>query len=131
MRTNFIIMSVMALAIAGLFMSASGFNAVAGVGQNPTGGIGDEFSDKAGESDAIGENESFSGTRAGGESSSIVGLVLGGARKIATMLSMVVLLPRTLANIGFPAWFAGPVGTIGSLLASVGLIQFVTGRDLR
>jgi uncharacterized protein (DUF983 family) len=44
---------------------------------------------------------------------------------------MVVLLPMTLVDLGFPVWFAVPVGAPATIVASIGVIQFVTGRVLR
>jgi len=62
---------------------------------------------------------------------SIVGLVVAGSQLMTSMLSMVTLLPFELEQMGFPRWAALPVGLAVQLLASISVIQFVSGRVLR
>jgi hypothetical protein len=43
----------------------------------------------------------------------------------------VLILPNLFVNLGFPAWFANPVGWILQIAASVAVLQFAIGRTLR
>jgi len=130
MRTNVVIAALISFAIAGLLITGSGAGQHTGI-TDPVGGLDDEVQSQAEES-AVGDNGSgVSGTRGGGEDSSIISLVINGAKQIASIVGMVALLPLTLEQIGFPTWFAVPIGTAATLIVSVGLIQFITGRVLR
>jgi len=61
--------------------------------------------------------------------SNIVGLVVSGLGSLTDIAGAVVVLPITLMNLGFPAWFAVPIGTIAEAIVGIGIIQFATQRD--
>jgi hypothetical protein len=44
-------------------------------------------------------------------------------------VAAVGLLPVTLLRLGFPAYFAIPVGGVAQVIAFIGLIQFVRGTE--
>jgi len=86
--------------------------------------IGDEASvdsDEGGgiDADVAGDNEP-----------TIVGVAISGGEFIATLVGAVALVPLTLTRIGFPYWFAVPIGGAAQIIATIGLFQFVTGREL-
>jgi hypothetical protein len=58
-----------------------------------------------------------------------VGAILDFANMVRTFISVVTLLPLYLIRLGFPNWFAGPIGVLAQLIASIGLFQLVTGRE--
>jgi hypothetical protein len=128
MRTNVIFAMLLSFGVAGALITGSGFAALIGQG-DPVGTVDDRVSEQANESTL--ENGSVSGEKAPGDDASIISLVISGGQRIAEVIGMVVLLPMTLINLGFPPWFAVPVGAPATIIASIGVVQFVTGRVLR
>lgn len=126
MRTTFPVVLVLAMAVAAAFFGGSGFNALVQGDQN-TGALEDEVVSAANDS-AVKENEGLSAGRAGGGSDDIVGLIVSGGQSIFGFAGMIALLPLSLQNLGFPPWFALPIGSVFYILVTVGVIQFVTGR---
>ena len=79
----------------------------------------DEESDGDGLSaDVTGDNEP-----------TLVGLSISAGQFAAQLVASVALLPLTLARLGFPTYFAYPVGGIAQIIAFIGLAQFVIGRE--
>ena len=79
----------------------------------------DEESDGDGLSaDVTGDNEP-----------TLVGLSISAGQFAAQLVASVALLPLTLARLGFPTYFAYPVGGIAQIIAFIGLAQFVSGRE--
>jgi len=67
---------------------------------------------------------------AGDNEPTTVGLALSGGEFLATFVGAIALIPLTLTNIGFPYWFAVPIGGAAQIVGTIGLFQFVTGREL-
>jgi hypothetical protein len=67
---------------------------------------------------------------AGDNEPTIVGVAISGGEFIAQLVGAVALLPLTLVRLGFPNYFAVPVGGGAQVIATIGLFQFVTGREL-
>lgn len=86
----------------------------------------------------IGEEASVDSDQGGGLSAdvagdnepTVVGFAISGGQFIATLVGAVALLPLTLTRIGFPYWFGVPIGAGAQIIATIGLFQFVTGREL-
>jgi hypothetical protein len=62
---------------------------------------------------------------------SIVGLIIGGGRAIFTFLGVIALLPFEMNKLGFPWWFAFPIGLVLQIMAGVTGIQFAVNRVMR
>lgn len=122
-------MVLFAIGLAGAFFAGSGFNGLV-QGDGGTQQVSDVVNNSA-DGSVVGDSESLTGSRETTGDGSIVGLVIGGGRVIGSVIGKIVLLPFTLMQLGFPAWFALPVGAFSELVVSVGLIQFITGRVLR
>lgn len=58
-----------------------------------------------------------------------VGFVISGAAFLTNLVSSVALLPLTLTRLGFPNYFAVPVGAVAQIIAGIGVVQFTTGRE--
>lgn len=58
-----------------------------------------------------------------------VGAILQFGGMVRTFVSVVGFLPLYLMRLGFPNWFAAPIGVVAQLIASIGLFQVVTGRE--
>lgn len=127
MRTNFVWFLVIALGISALMWNLAGVDsALSGPSATDDLKSGDELESQApGEAEVNGSADSNSGE------SDIVGLVLAGGAGIANFVNMALLLPLELQRLGFPQWFAYPIGLAVQVIALVGLIQFVTNRVLR
>jgi hypothetical protein len=123
MRTKFPLAVILALAVAFLFFTGSGFNSL--VNGETSSGVDERFVERANDSSV---NESLEGSRSGTDDGSIVGLVIGGADDLGGILGLASAIPSTLAALGFPTWFADPIGYLAEIIISIGLIQFVTGR---
>jgi hypothetical protein len=67
---------------------------------------------------------------AGDNEPTIVGVAISGGEFVAQLAGAVALLPLTLVRLGFPNYFAVPVGGAAQVIATIGLFQFVTGREL-
>jgi hypothetical protein len=61
----------------------------------------------------------------------LVGLAISGGKFLAGLVGAVALLPLTLMDLGFPAYFALPVGGIAQIIAFVGLVQFTRLGELK
>lgn len=125
MRTQFLVVIVIALAVASMMLSMSGLNAV--FGQSKNADLESDLNSTANDT-AAGEGDFSADARSEG---SIVGFVISGAQSLGNALSMIVGLPYTLMGMGFPKYFAWPVGMAGYIIASIGFVQFITGRVLR
>lgn len=127
MRTNAVWFIVMALGIASLMWGLSG---VGGVLSGPSAAddlsSGDEL-----ESQAPGTPQINGSADTNSGESDIVGLILAGGAGVANFIGMAILLPIELQRLGFPHWFAYPIGLGVQFLATIGLVQFVTNRVMR
>lgn len=128
MRTLFPLAAVLCLGIMAAFFAGSGFNAIVS-GDAQTGQVQDSVVG-AGNDTAV-DSGKFNSSNAGGSESSIIGTVFAAAGQLFSFLQLVLLLPGTLRELGFPQWFALPVGSLVSIIVSVGFFQFVTQRDWR
>ena len=93
-------------------------------GDEPTaetlGDIGNESS-----VDPDSDNDGLGADVAGDNEPTLVGLGISAGRFVTQLVAAVALLPTTLARLGFPSYFAYPVGFIAQIIAFVGLAQFV------
>jgi hypothetical protein len=69
--------------------------------------------------DVVGDNEP-----------TLVGVAISGGQFLTTLVASVALLPVTLIRLGFPAYFAVPIGGGAQVVAFIGLIQFVRTGEL-
>jgi len=120
-------MVVMSLGLAGMMLGASGFEAAWGAPAPKTDAAQEEI-EKANESAGVKGTEGPVSGPVSSSDSSIVGLITDGLRGLVNIAGAVIVLPRTLVNLGFPGWFAWPIGTFASALAGIGIIQFATNR---
>lgn len=129
MRTAFTVAMVVSLAISGLMFAGSGFNQAVGV-EDRTSTLGDELEETANESRGTGDG-GFDSSARSQDDGSITGFIISGTTAVVSVIWMVVLMPVTLQNIGFPVWFATPIGLAFYVFASVGAAQFASGRLFR
>jgi hypothetical protein len=130
MRTIYPVMVVLCLGTAALMLSMSGFGGL--YGPDPTDGLDsdDELQSQASNS-SVDEDGEFGGPSVSSGDGDIVGLIISGLSRIASLAAMVVLLPLELRDLGFPWWFAMPVGLVVQTIVGIGLVQFASGRVWR
>ena len=133
MRSKGAIGVILAFGLAFALMSGSGIGAMV-FGENPddaeSSGTLDELIDGADVDEDEDGGGGLSGNIGDDNEPTVTGFVISGAQFIAELVRAVALLPLTLMRLGFPSYFAVPVGGIAQIIAFVGLIQFVTGREL-
>lgn len=128
MRTIASVLVVLALGASGIMLGSAGFEAAWGAEPPQTAAAQEDLQDSAANS-SVSEGP-VSGPVNSGESS-IVGLIVDGIASIVSVAGAVILLPVTLINLGFPAWFALPIGALAELIVGIGIIQFATNRVWR
>jgi len=131
MNTKDVLGVVLAFGVLFAFAAGSGVGATifgASPGDAETSRTLDEIGDEASvDSD---EGGGISADVAGDNEPTIVGVAISGGEFVSTLVGAVALLPLTLTRIGFPYWFAVPIGAGAQTIATIGLFQFVTGREL-
>lgn len=130
MRTIAAVLFVLALGFSFAVISGSGAGAaIFGVDAADAGGIGPMETLNETAKEGVTDEGDVSGDVGTSDESNIVGFITDGASFIVTLVVSVVLLPATLLALGFPHWFAIPFGLVVQIVASVGFVQFVTGRQ--
>ena len=79
--------------------------------------------------DADSETGGLSADVAGDNEPTLVGVAISGGQFAASLVASVALLPVELMRLGFPFWFAVPIGGVAQVIAFIGLIQFVRGTE--
>lgn len=127
MRTTYPVMVILALAAAGTMLTMGGIDQVT---DNPADGLGstDDFAEEADKS-AVNESGSLEGSASTQGDGSIIGLIISGVESIVDIATMVALLPFELMKLGFPGWFAMPVGFAAQIIGGVGVIEFASNRE--
>jgi len=126
MRTTVAVMAVMALGLSGLMLGGAGF-ADAWGSPAPKTDLAQERLQNSSES-VNPTNNPVSGPVSQADSST-VGLIADGLGSVVDLGAAVVALPITLTNLGFPAWFAYPLGSLAYVITGIGLIEFATSRE--
>jgi len=126
MRTIAPLFAVLAIAVAGGMLGASGFADAWGADPPQTTAAQDDLNSSA--SDLAPSNKPVSGPVSAADSS-VVGLIASGLGGIVDAAGAVALLPVTLTNLGFPAWFAYPLGLLAQLITGIGIVEFATNRE--
>lgn len=124
MKGTYPVMLVLALGIASMMWGMSGIGAVYGGPQDDL-QTGEAVENTANESSVEGY-DADAGPNQGGN---IVGLIFDGIGRIVSVAGMVVLLPLEIHNLGFPWWFAVPVGMLAQTIAGISIIEFATQRE--
>jgi len=131
MNSKNIIGVVLAFGLFFALLAGSGVGATnfgASPGDAETSRTLDEIGDEA--SVDTEEGGGISADVAGDNEPTVVGVTISGGEFVAELVGAVALLPLTLIRLGFPNYFAVPVGSAAQGIATIGLYQFVTGREL-
>jgi len=128
MNAKIFYVMIVSIAIGGMIWQMGGFGSLF-AGQSPGEQLdsSDEINESA-ESSAVDGN--FTGD-ANPDNGNLVGLILSGGRRIIDLMALVLLLPYELMALDLPSWAAKPLGTMVTIFAGLGVIQFIVGRYLR
>lgn len=126
MRTITVIGVVLGFGVAFGMMSGAGVDqAIFGLDSGAIdGGTEQALSDISSDADG-----NISADTAGDNEPTVTGFAIQGASFVMAAASAVGLLPITLVNLGFPTYFAYPVGAAAQIIAFIGVLQFLTGRE--
>jgi len=122
---------VLAFGVAFSLLAGSGIGAAV-FGQDPgSAESAQTLDDISNESSVDPESESggLASDVAGDNEPTIVGVAISGGQFVVQLVAAVAYIPGTLMRLGFPRYFAVPVGGVAQIIAVIGLFQFVTGRE--
>ena len=131
MESKSILGVVLAFGVAFALLSGSGLGAAI-FGETPGNADTSRTLDDIA-SDASVDREDGDGLAAdvGGDNEpTLVGVLISGGQFATSLVGAVTLLPLTLMRLGFPAYFAVPVGAVAQVIAFIGLVQFVGRTEL-
>ena len=122
MRASFAVAMALSMALAGLFMAGSGFNNAVGQDDRaPT--ISGALEEKADTNETT-----FSSSARTEEEGSIPGFIISATETVVGIVWIVLAMPATLRELGFPRWFAYPIGLGFYVIVTIGVAQFASGR---
>ncbi len=126
MRGTAPVMIVLAIGVATMFVTGSGFADAWGQPAPETGAAADALNESA---DNVGpDGQPVEGPVSTGDSE-VIGLIASGLGTLFGLAGSVALLPVTLTNLGLPAWFAFPAGALAQIVVGVSLIEWATNRE--
>lgn len=126
MRAAFAFAIALSLALSALFVVGSGFTAEVGIDENRASSIGEELEGRTNSSDT-----SFNSSARSENEGSVAGFIISGVGDVISIIWLVVALPSTLRELGFPGWFATPIGFGFYAVVSIGIAQMAAGRYFR
>ena len=132
MRTAPVIGVVLALGVAFALLAGSGIGSTV-FGQNPKDSEAAKKLEELNESADVGGDDERGGVSAdvaGDNEPTLVGFAISGGKFIVQAVGAVALLPLTLIRLGFPDYFAYPMGGLAQIIATIGLLQFVRTGEL-
>lgn len=116
-------MFVISMAVAAALMSGSGFTAWAGVGYDV--GLDNTADDLRDQAKSDVESSTISNAL------NLLGLAVAAIDIMVETFVWVYLFPLALMNIGFPSWFAVPIGLPVLYVNLIGTAQLLRGMNIR
>lgn len=134
MNTKSVLGVVLAFGVAFALLAGSGIGAAV-FGETPgdaeTARTLEDISDDASvDADDAEGGSGLSADVVGDNEPTLVGVAISGGQFLTSLVGAVALLPITLMRLGFPSYFAVPVGGVAQVIAFIGLIQFVRTGEL-
>lgn len=127
MQTKPIIGVVLAFGVAFALLGGSGIGPAV-FGEDPDAETERVIEDISEEGDVSVDEDGEGGLGAdiGGDNEpTVTGVIISGGQFAAQLVAAVALLPLTLVRLGFPTYFAVPVGGVAQIIAFIGLVQFI------
>lgn len=123
--------AVLCLGFAFTTLSMAGMPAALGMGAGAPGAggstLGDTLNESAGEA-PVGGGE-VEGQVDGTDDQSIVSVALNSVTFFMSFASAIAAMPTALTALGLPWYFAAPAGSFMVVVASVGILQFISQRE--
>ena len=132
MRSKSILGVVLAFGVAFSLIAGSGIGAAV-FGASPSDAeTARTLEDVSGDADVDADSETggLSADVAGDNEPTLIGVAISGGEFAANLVGSVALLPITLMRLGFPNYFAVPVGAVAQIIAFIGLAQFIGKTEL-
>jgi len=121
MKVTVPMLFVICFAVAGGLMAGSGFNDAVGI---------DKATGLQDDADQLSEDASSYRADRGGSVESYLGFTTQATGAIVGALKWSLMLPLALQNVGFPAWFAGPIGVPIQFVNYIGVWQIIRGMNI-
>jgi len=130
MRSKSVLGVVLAFGVVFSLIAGSGIGAAV-FGEDPSGAETSRTLDEISNESSVDpdDGDGLSADVTGDNEPTLVGVAISGGAFAANLVASVALLPVTLMRLGFPAYFAVPVGGVAQIIAFIGLIQFVRGTE--
>jgi len=130
MRSKSVLGVVLAFGVVFSLIAGSGIGAAV-FGEDPSGAETSRTLDEISNDSSVDpdDGDGLSADVTGDNEPTLVGVAISGGAFAANPVASVALLPVTLMRLGFPAYFAVPVGGVAQIIAFIGLIQFVRGTE--
>jgi len=130
MRSKSVLGVVLAFGVVFSLIAGSGIGAAV-FGEDPSGAETSRTLDEISNESSVDpdDGDGLSADLSGDNEPTLVGVAISGGAFAANLVASVALLPVTLMRLGFPAYFAVPVGGVAQIIAFIGLIQFVRGTE--
>ena len=130
MRAKSVLGVVLAFGVAFALLAGSGIGAAV-FGASPGDAETARTLDEVGSEASVDEDSEggLAADVAGDNEPTLVGVSISSGQFVVQLIAAVALLPVTLTRLGFPAYFAVPVGSVAQIIAFIGLAQFVGGRE--
>jgi len=130
MRSKSVLGVVLAFGVVFSLIAGSGIGAAV-FGADPGGAETTRTLDEISNDSSVDpdDGDGLSADVTGDNEPTLVGVAISGGAFAANLVASVALLPVTLMRLGFPAYFAVPVGGVAQIIAFIGLIQFVRGTE--
>ena len=130
MRSKSVLGVVLAFGVVFSLIAGSGIGAAV-FGEDPSAAETSRTLDEISNESSVDpdDGDGLSADVTGDNEPTLVGVAISGGAFAANLVASVALLPVTLMRLGFPAYFAVPVGGVAQIIAFIGLIQFVRGTE--
>jgi len=131
MNTKAPMLFVAAVLVVGMAWQMASLSAALGVGQSqsPASGLNtDKLNDTASKHNV---SSGVEGQAPGSDAGGLIGIAISGGQAVANILGMAAMFPFVLEGAGVPYYWAYPLGLLTQIIVFIGLVQFVSNRDLR
>lgn len=126
MRTVAPVFVVLCIGTAAMMLGMAGFGDAWGAPAPQSDLAQDQVNESAASNNP--NEEAVKGPVSSGESE-VVGLIANGIGTLTSLAGAVVQLPATLMSLGFPFWFAEPIGRLAQIIAVVGIVEWGSNRE--
>jgi hypothetical protein len=131
MQSKHVYMLVLSFGVAFSMLAGAGIGPAV-FGEDPSGAQTSKTLDEVANQSSVeqGDDGGLGADVTGDNEPTLVGVAISGGRFLANLVASVALLPLTLMRLGFPAYFAVPIGGVAQIIAFIGLVEFIRTGEL-